>query len=216
LASAIGLFAAALPIRTATAGPASAGDGVEGPRPDLSARNGADAKATLDATPAPETAAARRWYGYQLMLSDAGSLAAALALAHSEGGVATAVGAGGFLVVPIGVHLEHRNARMAIASPLLRSLLPILGAAVGMGLETCSPGEWFCGLGGALLGGGVGMLTAMTIDYALAIEGMQRPAPHAPPGHATSPSRNTGRPTAIVAGLAPTKAGAAVVLGGRF
>jgi hypothetical protein len=48
----------------------------------------------------------------------------------------------------------------------LRAGLPIAFGAAGAKLEGCSGGD-FCGLGGAVLGGMLGIATAITVDAAV-------------------------------------------------
>jgi hypothetical protein len=81
-------------------------------------------------------------------------------------------------------------------------------AVLGFG----SNNDEFCGLGGALLGAGLGLLTAMIVDYSLAWsdapeveESMDSPVPV------------RGSRVSFTGGLAPLRnSGASVVLGGRF
>jgi hypothetical protein len=165
---------------------------------------------------APATPPARKWYGYQLMLSDLGSLVTAAALSKSNGGTAGVVGVAGFVAVPAVIHGVHRNVTGAIVSPIVRLGLPVMGALIGAGLESCSPDEWFCGLGGAIVGGGIGMLTAMILDYSLAWEHLGASAASDQP---TQEPPRLNKPPLVsltAAGIAPTTNGATLVLGGRF
>jgi hypothetical protein len=161
--------------------------------------------------PAVANVSAARWYGYEIMLSDAGTLGLAGALSGSSGGTAAVVGVIGFVGGAPIVHGLHGNTAMAVASPIDRVILPVVGALIGAGIESCSPGEWFCGLGGAMVGGGIGMAGAMVGDYSLA---WQRPAVSVPPAP-TSVDR-TSVVSLTVAGVAPTTEGFRLVLGGRF
>jgi len=66
------------------------------------------------------------------------------------------------------VHLAHERPGAALGSLALRAGLPVVSGYVGMAIEqqNCRPGEWFCGLGGMVLGGFVGVAGAIAIDTA--------------------------------------------------
>jgi hypothetical protein len=65
------------------------------------------------------------------------------------------------------VHIAHGDGSGAVGSFLLHTGLPIVGGYLGYELDTrhCD-GEDLCGLGGLILGGGLGMLTATLMDAA--------------------------------------------------
>lgn len=156
----------------------------------------------------PAPVPAKRWYGYQLMLADAAWVGLAVASGPKGGLFALS-----YLVAPPIIHGVHHNVAMAVASPLIRSLVPVLGAVIGARAESCPAHDEqeldFCGLGGAIAGFGIGMLVAMVVDYSLAWETVAAaPAP--------SPPRSYSRVSLSSAGVAPLANGAAVVLGGRF
>jgi len=158
----------------------------------------------------PAPVPVKRWYGYQLMLADAAWIGLAVA-----SGPRGSLFAFGYLAAPPTIHGLHRNGTMAAVSPLLRVLIPVLGAGIGVAAESCpahDPNDenWeFCGLRGTLAGLGIGMLVAMVADYSLAWEKVA-PAP------APLPPRSYSRVSLSSAGVAPIANGAAVVLGGRF
>jgi hypothetical protein len=159
----------------------------------------------------------RHWYGYQLMLSDAASIAL---IAGAAGGGATA-GLGGvsFFFGGSVIHGVHKQAGWAVASPLMRAGFTVVGALVGMTAENCSSSDNFCGLGGLAVGGGLGLLTAMIVDYSVAwTEGPADAEAYAgaDADHPVAKSRSS-RITFASAGLAPLRnGGASLVLGGRF
>jgi hypothetical protein len=153
------------------------------------------------------------WYGYELMLGDVAALGTAAALAKTSGGTAGLIGVVGFVGLPPLIHSLEGNGRLAVYSPIYRVLLPVFGALIGAGLESCSSGEWFCGVGGAIVGGGIGMAGAMAIDYSLARQCPTSVEPSAPAHAAVD---HTSPVNVTVAGVAPTSKGASLVLGGRF
>lgn len=105
----------------------------------------------------------RRWYGWQLMLSDVASLV--LAFQTENGGVFV----GGYLLGPMVIHAVNRSHGKMLGSPLLRAGLPVFGGLAGVGLSSCNnSSDEFCGLGEALGGMALGMLAAVVIDYAWA------------------------------------------------
>lgn len=121
--------------------------------------------------PAPEPPREySRWYGWQTLLSDS----AALTLLFAVGAVDLGDGAGKFVGASLGmyltggpvIHATHGNWGRAAGSLGLRVGAPLLGGALGSSLEECSSGEDFCGLAGAVLGGTLGILTAVTVDSA--------------------------------------------------
>jgi len=166
------------------------------------------------APPMPAPPARRQWYGYQLMLNDAASIAL---LAGTAGGGATAsVGALSFFFGGSVIHGVHKRAGLAVASPLMRVGFTLVGGLIGVAAENCgSKSEDFCGLGGALVGGGLGLLTAMIVDYSCAwTEGKSDAEENPVPPFAKSRSP---RVSFTSAGLAPLRdGGASLVLGGRF
>jgi acetate kinase len=78
--------------------------------------------------------------------------------------------------------------------------------------ETCSPGEWFCGLDAIVFGGGIGMVTAMVIDYVWASKPVT--STQGPEEKAISAKGN--RSINLHAAAAPIGGGAKLVLGGSF
>jgi hypothetical protein len=160
--------------------------------------------------PPPSPPPVKRWYGYQIMLTDLGSI---LLLTNSGQYLGTI----SYLAVPAVIHGLHHNRSMAIASPLLRLGLPLAGMLIGVSAENCphntssDDGE-SCGLGGAILGLGIGLLTAMILDYSLASY-EDVPTYGAVPPTARRPLSGV---TLAGAGVAPTANGATLVLGGAF
>jgi hypothetical protein len=122
------------------------------------------------ATPAPA------WYGTETLLVDAAALGL-LIVGASVGGatrdtkVSEAFALAGLGTYVLGgpiVHLAHDRPYAALGSLGLRVGAPVVAGFVGMAIEqsSCSPGTWFCGLAGLLLGGTVGVIGAVAIDSA--------------------------------------------------
>jgi hypothetical protein len=63
-------------------------------------------------------------------------------------------------------HFAHDNPGRGLGSLALRAGLPFAFGAIGATSEDCS-GDDFCGLGGAVLGGLLGIATAITVDAAV-------------------------------------------------
>jgi hypothetical protein len=151
----------------------------------------------------------RQWYGYQIMAADLAS--AGLAIFGSQ----AAVGEIGLLVGPSVIHGIHGRTGLAITSPVLRVLLPVAGALIGASATPCSntQDDSSCAMGGAILGGGIGLLTAMILDWSLAWQTVEAPATFARESEKQS---HTSGFHLTAAGVSPTASGATLVLGGRF
>ena len=123
------------------------------------------------------------WYGWQILLADLGaittlSVGGALS-SHSSSFAAFSV-AGGVVFYAGGplVHVAHHSGPAAVRSVLLRLLVPIGGAALGLGVgaliysgqprSDCSEGCAKSVLG--IMGFGAGMLGAMATDWIIARE----------------------------------------------
>ena len=150
--------------------------------------------------PAPETRLTS-WYGYQIIIADAASLGLGL-LADSPH-----VLAAGYLAGPIIIHALHGRPGLAVGSPMLRVFLPLLGVAIGTSAyRTCNANYDECNMGGLIWGGGIGLATAVILDWSLGWEKEVVPPPE---------TKRTG--FALTAfGLAPSAGGVNLVLGGRF
>jgi hypothetical protein len=143
---------------------ASAAEGFTTPRPPAhAARTGTPASSRSGP---PE----ERWYGWQILISDASSLVLA--------GFAGPLGAAGYLVAPPLIHVSHGQGMRALASVGLRIGLPLAGAAIAIvGTDSCSNGELeFCDVGWIAVGVLVG-LSGMGVDIAFANEPIHPPKP---------------------------------------
>lgn len=118
--------------------------------------------------PAPRT----EDYGWHILLTDLAVLSAGVASAgvDDSGEISSTLFWGGYLGGAPIVHLTHGNPRGAIYSFGLRLTAPMAGVAIGLALEDCSEGEFLCPLGGMVLGGALGMLSASVIDAAVLAE----------------------------------------------
>jgi hypothetical protein len=149
-----------------------------------SAARADDDGAPPDATPAttataPAAHSETRWYGWQTLAVDAGSIAVGFAASSATGrgdvGAFTAL-TGYALGSPI-VHAVHGRTDAALGDVALRLGAPLAGAAIGYGIgaasfQGCAPGEWFCGRDwsgfvGASLGALGGAVTAVILDASL-------------------------------------------------
>jgi hypothetical protein len=123
--------------------------------------------------PAPGTG-----YRLQIIAADAISVGTVLAgfavegiYPHNPGisEVLVAAGLGGYALGGPIIHMEHRQWHRGAISLALRLGLPILGAAVGAWSATCTPNEWFCGVGEGVAGFAIGAGAAAVIDSALVV-----------------------------------------------
>jgi hypothetical protein len=141
------------------------------------------------------------WYGYQVVLTDGASIG--LGLLTDSPTVLIA----GYLLGPIIIHGVHRRPGLAVLSPMMRVLLPVLGVAIGSQFKSCNAYGDECAVGGTIVGGSIGVAAAMILDWSLGFEKSSTPpAPNPrPAGFAL---------TAL--GVAPHEGGLNLVFGGRF
>ena len=115
-------------------------------------------------------ARADEWYGYQTLISDAATVAVTYALAKSITRTTVpsiAVGATGYVVAPVTIHLVHGEPVRALASGGLRVGAPLVGGIVG-GLITSKESDHglLSGLVGVWIGAAIGLVSASVIDAA--------------------------------------------------
>jgi hypothetical protein len=120
-----------------------------------------------------------RWYGWQTLAVDAGSLGAGLALGsiQGQGGNGAVAALTGYALGGPIVHAAHGRTDAALGDLALRVGAMAGGAAIGYGVgvasfQGCAPGTWFCsrdfaGIGGAIVGGLGGAVTAVILDAAV-------------------------------------------------
>ena len=131
-------------------------------------------------------ASSRVWYGWQILLVDVSAFAGAALSIRTSGTLSTTlgvVGIGGYLAGGAIVHAAHRRSGALVGGSIaLRVVLPLLGGFVGAaagysgecGSGSTNSGDGqslsgLCGLaalGYAVLGAGIGALTASIIDVA--------------------------------------------------
>ena len=122
--------------------------------------------------PTPAVHEHEHWYGWQTLAVDGAVLVLAVVGASvsdgDQGGaaLATLATSGYVLGGPI-VHFAHERVLVGFASMGLRVFTPFVFALVGYGVEDCSSGSELCGLGGLLIGGSLGILTAIAVDAAV-------------------------------------------------
>jgi hypothetical protein len=126
----------------------------------------------------PVTNLETRWYGWQTLAVDAGSVGIGLVGGAAGRGDAGAVAAltGYVLGAPI-VHAVHGRTDAAVGDFALRLGAALAGGAIGYGVGVasfhgCAPDAWFCGrdwsgMEGAVLGGLGGAVTAVILDASL-------------------------------------------------
>src|SRR5579883_3049167 len=148
------------------------------------------AEGSGSAAPAAAQPEEKRWYGWQLLLADAGALALVGTTAATGQPAFVYLAVPSYLVTPLVIHGVHGHSGAAAISFVLRVAAPALFGAIGyalavprtsscpahepMGSEGASGGgglgQWclgdFTGIGGAVVGAGIGALTASLIDAA--------------------------------------------------
>jgi hypothetical protein len=113
------------------------------------------------------------WYGWQTLIADGTAAllgAVAVPFAGEFEQVAGAVGVaavGTYVLAAPVVHFVHGNVGRGFGSLALRATLPVVFGFVGGKAESCSEGQWFCGLAGAAVGATIGVVSAAIIDGAV-------------------------------------------------
>jgi hypothetical protein len=113
------------------------------------------------------------WYGWQTLLLDAPAFPTALVAGATESVHLALLALGWYVLAPPFVHFAHGRVGTGFGSLGVRVGMPIVGAIVGAGVGAAATGggrcTWICeGVGsGALIGFGLGLLSAVTIDAAV-------------------------------------------------
>jgi hypothetical protein len=129
------------------------------------------ATATFVAAPAPAPVTARtRWYGWQILLVDAGVITAGLAMSDEDSELAGKLTLAGLVLSGPIVHGLNGHGGRALGSLGLRVAFPTAGLMLGAASCKNDPDSegldaWDC-LGNVAVGGLVGALTAEVIDVA--------------------------------------------------
>lgn len=197
-------------------------------RADVAARPGAERRPLVPYQPPPphpiyspaqsaglhRAQPSRSWYGYQIMLADLASIGMGLASESAK------VALTGYFVAPILTHAVHRRPVLAVASPIMRIMLPALGVGIGSALGGCDAYGEACGLSGAIYGGALGIASAMIVDWSWSWSSPDSTTPPPPADELEedgerSLSKSSGLAIAT-AGFAPNRTGMSFVLGGQF
>ena len=140
--------------RTVGAQPSHPEFPVAAPVPSQPAAEGQPSPQSVQVPPLEPPSLARspvtsRWYGYQIMLSDA----AAVALIFSGVQLGTVARYGSVALygaAPPVIHVLNKGPALAGASLLLCVVLPVLGAVIGANAESCGKDEFLCPLAASL------------------------------------------------------------------
>jgi hypothetical protein len=134
-------------------------------------------------------------YRLQIIAADALSVAALGGLAITQhyaynpriSDVVGGAALGGYALGGPIIHMAHRQWNRGAISLALRVGLPVIGAVVGFKSATCTPGEWFCGVGEAVAGLAIGAGAAAVIDSAFVVPSSASDTPE--PARATTATR---------------------------
>lgn len=108
------------------------------------------------------------WYGWQTLVADGAALVTGIAGAHFSSEELGYLTAGGYVLGGPIVHLTRENFGRAGASLALRVGLPLTFASVGAAAANCEGSEeLFCGIGEVVIGGLIGVTTAIALDAAV-------------------------------------------------
>jgi hypothetical protein len=123
-------------------------------------------------TPAQEPPISElRWYGWQLLASDAATVGLLALSLQGESTPLAAMAFGTYTFAPVGVHLAHHHPGRALLSVGLRIALPIvLAKALVEGADCAGSNEYLCGVGEMYLGVAGGALAASLVDQILSFE----------------------------------------------
>jgi hypothetical protein len=138
----------------------------------LAATARADAPAPAPETPAPPQTEVVH-FGWKIVAADVAALTVGIVAAQATEEPAFVLA---WPLAAPSVHFAHGDAKGGVLSLALHVFAPVAGGFIGYQVETanCSPGAWFCGLGGLALGVAGGMLTATIVDAA-ALASVERP-----------------------------------------
>lgn len=112
-------------------------------------------------------AVSRRWYGWQIILTDASAVTLTVAGALGEADGLVTLGVLSYLFGPPIVHFAHRNVGRGFGSLGLRLGAPFVGALLGVAVANCSEGSDFCGMPEVAVAMTAATLTAVVVDAAV-------------------------------------------------
>jgi len=167
----------ATPVLAVAAQPGASGTPMVAPEPHRTDASEPEAAqpGSSSTTPARTPAMRKQWYGWQSLSADGAALLlliAAGASSDQKGHTSDVLGYGALGLYLVGgpvTHFARGNTGRGLGSLALRAGLPIVSGAVGSRMEDCSGDNDYdlCGLPGAILGGVVGIATAITLDATL-------------------------------------------------
>lgn len=175
--------------------------------------------------PVVQPATKREWYGWQVLLVDAGSILVMIGGAAAQSGAVAGTGGLIYLGGPAVVHWAHGNVAKGFGSMGLRLGAPFAGALLGFGVgaASCSSDRTSCAAVGAGLGFLGGYLAGIAVDAGLlayedvkaetpapAQSGARAPAPRV----AKAPKASTS--VTVLPSAAVTPQGGSVGLVGTF
>ncbi|HSO41034.1 MAG TPA: hypothetical protein VLT33_51265 [Labilithrix sp.] len=166
--------------------------------------------------PSATTAGESYWYGWQIMIADAASIATMAAGGAMGSSTVGVIGVGGYFVAAPVVHGVQGRTGVAFGSFGLRAGMPMLGGFIGYAAAgSCSADErsaflgcLFHGWAEAMVGGLIGAAGAIVLDTALLAQGT----------HKVAQPRETGVPkvTSLAPSFDPRTGAASMGLGGTF
>lgn len=167
--------------------------------PPITAKPAAHQPDRAPPVPAAPPVMTRRWYGWQIILTDASAVALTVTGALSESDGLITVGVLTYLFGPPTVHFAHRNVGRGFGSLGLRLGAPFVGALLGVAIANCGENSDFCGMPEAAVAVTATTLTAVVIDAAVLAYDVEKK-----PSLSWAPSVRVSRD------------GAGLVVGGRF
>lgn len=164
----------------------------------------------------------REWYGWQVLLVDAGSLVVMIGGAAAQSGAVGATGGLIYLGGPAVVHFAHGNVAKGLGSMGLRLGAPLAGTLLGFGIgaASCSSSreQTSCVGAGMALGFLGGYLAGISIDAGLlAYEDVKADQPAQAASRHTAPRVAKPAPSLrVLPSAAVTPQGGSVGLVGTF
>jgi hypothetical protein len=144
--------------------------------PHASAREPEAVRPARDASDEGRATATREeWYGWQSLSADGAALILLIAASAASDqrnklpDIFAYGSVGMYLLGGPSTHLMHDSPGRALGSLAMRAGLPFAFGGIGSQLEDCSGEQDYdlCGIAGALLGGVLGVATAITVDAAV-------------------------------------------------
>jgi hypothetical protein len=147
----------------------------------------------------PEPAADDGNFGWQVVVADVAGFATTIALTQKTDSFALLLP---FLLAAPTVHALHGDGLGTVGSLLLNAGLPTAGVLLGWELDAlnCGPDEEACGAAGAIVGGMIGLGTAVALDAVFL----------------SHPDRSTSGPSIQVTPTVDPNRMFSLVLSGRF